>query len=221
MLYVRSGIFDLDRHLGGGLAVVPDMIVCGSEEDIYLFSQQLLWNRLNAGDFCFYGTISRTREEVVTDLLSRKWDVSPYIKAGMLKVADFLSLIGEDEKTTDERLETFLSLDENAIVPENYFQVLLKEFVSWKGCNPDRVFTIFFDSLDKLITLVGLDDTLRLNKLMFSLLKDVNALGIALLCNEYLSLEELEAVKNVVRVFIEVELNQSNLEFQVTKSIKK
>jgi KaiC/GvpD/RAD55 family RecA-like ATPase len=221
MLYVRSGISDLDHHLGGGLAVVPDSIVSGSEEDVYLFSQQLLWNRLNAGDFCFYGTISRTREEVVVDLLSREWDVSPYIKAGMLKVADFLSLIGEDEKTTDERLETFLSLDENAIVPENYFQVLLKEFVSWKGYKTDRIFTIFFDSIDKLITLVGLDDTLRLNKLMFSLLKDVNALGVALLCNEYVSSEELETVKNVVRVFIEVELKQSNFEFQVTKSITK
>jgi len=219
MLYVRSGISDLDIHLGGGLPIIPDIIVCGSEEDLYLFSQQLLWNRLIAGDFCFYGTISRTREEIQADLLSRKWDVLPYIKAGTLKVSDFLSLIGEDEKTTDERLETFLSIEENAIVPENYFQVLLTEFLTWKGYNPDRIFTIFFDSLDKLITLVGLDDTLRLNKLMFSLLKDVNALGIALLCDEYLSPEELEAVKNVIRVFIEVELKESKFEFQVTKCI--
>jgi hypothetical protein len=55
---------------------------------------------------------------------------------------------------------------------------------------------------------------------MFSLLNDVNALGVALLCKEYLSPQEFEAVKGVVRVFIEVKFKQSNFEFQVTKNIK-
>ena len=154
-----------------GLPVVPDIIMCGSEEDVYLFSQQLLWNRLNAGDTCLYGTISQTREEVEEDLFSRGCDVSPYVRAGVLRIADFISLVGEDNKTTDERLHVLLSMDENMLVPEKYFQVLLTEFLSWKGKRPDRIFTIFFDSIGKLVSLVGLENTLRLSKLMFTLVR--------------------------------------------------
>ena len=37
---VTSGIPNLDRLMGGGLPVVPDIVVCGRDEDLYQFSQQ-------------------------------------------------------------------------------------------------------------------------------------------------------------------------------------
>jgi hypothetical protein len=67
-------------------------------------SPDYVWNRLNAGDLCLYDTISRTREEVIADLRSKGWNVSPFINAGVLRIIDYLALAEDKPGTPEERL---------------------------------------------------------------------------------------------------------------------
>ena len=202
MKLITSGIPNLDDLLGGGLPIDPDTVVSGDEDDVYPFSQYLLWNQLNAGNNCLYGSISRTREDVKADLDASGWDVSRFINKGALRIVDALSLVGNDIQSTDERLKILLSIKEDELIPERCYLALLEGFVKlgWKSGR----FIAILDSIDKLIALMGLDNTLRFKDLMTNLLKDTSGVGIGLLYSNYISNETLETIRDAAGTFIEL-----------------
>lgn len=218
MQRILLGMPGLDRLLGGGLPKVPDVAVWGGEEDGALFSQRLLWNRLNAGDLCLYGTVSRTREEFYNDLVSKGWDVSPFIRAGSLRIVDYLSLADSSPQTPGERLDTLFSMGKEVLVPEGFFRVLTREFHGMRGGDRGRTFIAFLESLDKLIMAMGLDNTLRFKDLISKFLKDTNSVGIGLLCNEFLTRETSEAMRAAASVFIE--LRRGEMESQIQTMVR-
>jgi len=193
---------------------VPDIVVSGREEDVYLFSLHLLWNRLIAGDLCLYGTVSRTREEVHADLASKGWDVSPFITMGVLRIVDYFSLAEGEPTTPDEKLRVLFEIGEEALVPEMFCKVLAKEFHGMRDGEPDRRFLAMFESLERLVTLIGLENTLSAEEIIANLLKDTNSLGVALLCSEFASEETVKAIKDVAGVLIEIKRERKEKQAQ-------
>lgn len=221
MRRVASGVSILDRLLEGGLPSVPDIIVSGLEEDIRSFSQRILWHRLNAGDFGFYGTISRLREEVYNDFISQGWDVSSFLGTRALKIVDFFYLAGDDPMTPDEGWNTnFPANDE--VFASQLVQIFSKELVDVKRGNPHQNFLTVFESLEKLVALIGLPTTLRVKQKVLNLVKDTNSTVISLLCTDFPSDTVFNAIKAVTSVFIEIKRDPKGKEPQymirITKS---
>ncbi len=219
---IATGFANLDRLASGGLPSVPDTVVSGSEEDVYLFSQRLLWNCINAGGLCLYGTLSRTREDVLMDLASGGLDASPFINAGSLRIVDFLSLAGRKPQTPDEKLKAILLLGEEALSPDRFHKVLTEEFQDLTR-GKSRRFLAILDSVDKLITIMGLENTLRFEEMVVKLFRDTNSLGIALLYDEYTSDEDREAARAKASIFIELKKEKDKKQvqrmFRITKGI--
>ena len=214
MQLATTGISNLDRLFGGGLPREPDIVVSGSKEDLHLFSQYLLWTRLNAGDLCLYGTVSETVEGVQADLALKGWDVSPFIERRILRIVDFLSLAEKEPKTPEEKWEAIFSIGEEGLAPERIYQVLAKEFHGLRGIEPNRRFVAILDSVDMLIGLMGMKNALHYKEMMLNLLKDTNSLGVALLCNEFFSGERLETIKDTASIFIELKQEQKEKKIQ-------
>lgn len=220
MQRVTSGMEKLDRLMGGGLPLVPDIVFSGSKEDVHMLSQRLLVNRLNAGDVCVYGTVSRTREEVQDDLTSMGWDMSPFLEGGTLRILDYFSLAEEEPRTPRERLEALSSMDKKALDPEMIRLVFAKAVYGLRDKMPDRRFLSILDSIDALLLLFGLESTLLFKKMTFNVLKDAPNLGVGLLCNEFLSEEIVESVRTASGVFIELGRGRDEKPiFRVTKDI--
>jgi hypothetical protein len=144
--------------------------------------------------------------------LARKgFDVLPYKEKGSLRIVDFLSLVGNDQYSSDERLRILLSMKEEILIPERCYLVLLKGFLNM-GWKSGRFFA-FLDSIDKLVTLMGLDETLRFKDMMTKLLKENDSVGIGLLYNNYISKETLEAITHAAGTIIEIK----NEEIEIIK----
>lgn len=201
MKFVTSGIPNLD-HLLGGLPIAPDTVVIGDEEDVYPFSLRLLWNQLQEGNNCLYGSISRTREDVEEDLIKKGLDVLHYLEKGSLRIVDFLSLVDNDQYSSDERLSIFLSMKEDILIPERCYLVLLKGFLKL-GWRSGR-FIAFLDSIDILVTLMGLEETLSFKDMMTKLSKENDSIGIGLLYNNYISRKTLEEITEAAGTIIEI-----------------
>lgn len=202
--YVRSGIASLDDLFGKGLPVVPDIVACGPEKVVYPLSLHLSWNRLNAGDLCLYSTIARTREEVRHDFITEKLGVSRFIKIEALRIVDFFSLADKADELPDEKWSALLSMDETSLAPEMFNAILEKEVHSFRSRNPGRRLVIIFESLERLVTLIGLENTLTAEKMMLTILNDSNSVGVALLYDDLITTKTSEAIKAVARVFIEL-----------------
>lgn len=200
----RSGIPALDRLLGGGLPPTPNIVVSGSQQDTYLFSQRLIWHRLNAGDVCLYATLSRTQEELCKDLSEKGWDISPFIRTRALRAVDYLSLAGGKPETSEERLSVLFTIGKETLTPESFHQILVREFRDARDGVPERRLFIIFDSVDRLLAAMGLENTLRFAEMAFKTLQGTNSIAVALLCNEFVSEETLEAVRAVASIFIEL-----------------
>lgn len=205
-----SGIPTLDLILGGGLPKSPNIVISGNQQDVYLFSLQLIWTRLNAGDLCLYGTISRSREEVIADLDSKNRDISLFIKRRELRVVDYLALAEDRPGKPKERLSILFSMSIDTLHPENFYQVFLREFSNMRQRRLNRKFFAIFDSVDRMITLMGLENTLRFAEMVFNTLGGSSNIGIALVNNETISEEVLEAVKAASSVFIELRQEQKD-----------
>jgi KaiC/GvpD/RAD55 family RecA-like ATPase len=202
---IHSGVSKLDQLLGGGLPVVPDIVVSGSQREIYLFAQQFLWNRLTkGGDLCLFGTLSYTRDEVIEDLASKGWDVSPFLNTGTLEIVDYLSLADDGPRPPDDKLGLLHSIHLEDLVPERFYRVLLREFYALRSHYPNRRFVAILDSVDRMIAAMGIMGTLRFEQMMLELLKSSNSVGVALLCTDFLSEELLDAIRATSSVFIEL-----------------
>jgi len=219
--YVASGIASLDDLFGKGLPVVPDIVAYGPEDLVYPLSLRLVRNRLNAGDVCLFSTIARTQEEVRHDFIVEKLRASRFIRKKALRIIDFFSLADKMDELDDDKWNTLLSIDEQAFAPEKFNEVLAKEVHSFRSHHPDQRLVIIFESLERLVTLIGLQNTLKAEKIMLTILKEINSVGIALLYNDHITMETIEAIKAVASVFIEVRGERTGQEiYQMVRVIK-
>ena len=202
MRRVSSGITDLDGLLGGEFPIEPDIVLSGDEGDVYPLSLSLLWTQLQAGSSCLYGSTSRTSDDVQADLEAREWDASRFIDTGTLRIVDIFSLVEDTLQSTDERVQTLLSMKDDALLPERCYLVLLEGWVK-VGWKPGR-FVVILDSIDTLIALMGLEQTLRFKDMMTALVKDTSSVGISLLYNNYLSYDTVETIRSTAGTFIEL-----------------
>lgn len=202
--YVDSGVASLNYLLRGGIPVAPSIVVSGSEKDIYNFSQRLVWNRLISGDLCLYGTIFRTREDVIADLNSKGWDITSFLRTGELRIVDYLALVEKEPGTPEQRLNAILSMGTEALSLEKFYEVFMREFLGAReGRSNKRLFAIF-DSIDKLVEASGMENTIRFAETTMKILRETNSIGVGLLCNEFLSEEILERTKKIASLFIEL-----------------
>ena len=204
MLHVKSGVSNKKHVPKGELPTIPDIVVCGKEEDVYHYSLHHLWKRLKAGDVCLYGTISRTKEEVTSDLIQEGLDVSSYIEEGCLRVVDFLSLADRNSETSDP-VDVLLSIGRDSLVPEKFFDVLNVEFQSLREKEPKRRFSAILDSVDRMIVLIGLMNFLSFEKMIYDLFKDQDCQGVGLLYNEFLADDMISLMKRIAGIFVEIE----------------
>jgi len=138
------------------------------------------------------------------DLAARGWDVSPFIRSGVLRIVDYLSLAEGMPLTIEEKLTALFSIDTDALNPERLIQIFVTELRAFRERAPRRRLFIVFDSIDRLFEAMGLENTLRFAEMAFKTLQGTNSMAVALLCNEFLSGETLEAAKAVASVFIEL-----------------
>lgn len=216
---IPTGMPNLDHLLGGGFPPIPDVAICGSEEDIRSFAHQLLWNRLNAGDTCLYASLSQTREEVHADLVSKGWEVAPFIEKGALRIVDYFSLADKEPQKLTEKIEALYAMEEKDLVPEKFYQVLAKEFYRLKGGKAQR-FLVMLDSVDRAIGLMGIENAFRLREMVSNLFKDTNSVGIVLLCSEYVPEEIYDWAKTAASVLIELKHEGNGQQMvRVTKNL--
>ena len=208
----------MDHLLGGGLPIIPDIVVSGTEKDVFLFSQCLMWNRVKSGDLCVYSTVSRTQKEVQDNSLSLGRDLSPFIRQGILRIVDY-SFFGRKSKTSDENYRTVKHVNE-VLDPDSVHRVLAKEFLTLRVRRPNRRFLFIIDSMDKLITLMGLENILHFKKKVSNLFDNTNSCGLTLLYSDLLSNEILESVRREASVFIELTRKQDGRQMsRVTKNL--
>lgn len=203
MLHVKSGVSNKKHIPKGELPTVPNIVVSGREENVYQYSLHHLWKRLNAGDVCLYGTISRTREEVMSDLIQEGFDVSPYTEKGCLRIVDFLSLADRNYETSDP-IDVLLSIGKDELVPEKFFDVLRTEFQSLREKEPKKRFSAILDSVDRMVALIGLMNFLSFEKMIYDLLKNKECQGIGLLYTEFLSDDITRIMKKAAGIYIEL-----------------
>jgi archaellum biogenesis ATPase FlaH len=203
MLRAETGIAMLDRLLEGGLPSIPDIIISGLEEDIRPFSQRILWHRLNAGDKGFYGTISRTREEVHNDFISQGRDVSSFLETNALRLVDFLYLGGAEPLTPEESWNALLSINEE-IYASQFLQIFSKALQEAQRTHPRQNFLAIFESIERLVALIGLSNTLQLKQTVRNLIEDTNSIIISLLCIDVLNDTLYDTLKAETPLFIEL-----------------
>jgi hypothetical protein len=217
---VASGLVSLDFLLHGGFPSDPDIVICGSTVDIVPLAHAILWHRLQGGDVCLYGTLSRTRKEIVHDWAMNGWDVLPFLDDGRLEVLDYLALADDIAQTPLEKLKLLLSMTFKTFDPSHFYHGLSKEYWRVQNQHPHRRFVAMLDSIDYVIGLMGLEKTLTFKSKMDTLLQDTNCLGIALLRHELASPQDVEAVRNAASIFIELTRDQhENLNVRITKDL--
>jgi hypothetical protein len=217
---VESGMVSLDFLLQGGLPLDPDIVLCGSHDDISSLAHTILWHRLQAGDVCLYGTLSRTREDVVREWAMKGRNVLPFLDDGHLEVLDYLSLADEIAQTPLEKLKLLLSMTFKTLDPAHFQHVLAREYWRVQNHHPHCRFVAILDSIDHLIGLMGLEKTLTFKMMIDTLLRDTKSLGIALLCHEPVSPKDIVAVRNAASIFIELTRDQNGaLKVRVTKDL--
>jgi hypothetical protein len=220
MSRVESGLVSLDFLLHGGLPLDPDIVVCGSSDDVSSLAHTILWHRLQVGDVCLYGTLSRTRDEVVREWAMKGRDVLPFLDDGRLEVLDYLSLADDIAQTPLEKLKLLLSMTFKTLDPSHFYHGLSKEYWRVQNQHPHRRFVAMLDSIDYVIGLMGLEKTLMFKTMMDNLLRDTNSLGIALLRHELVSAQDMEAVRNAASIFIELTRDQrDNIKIRITKDL--
>ena len=102
-------------------------------------------------------------------------------------------------------------MKEDILILERCYLVLLKGFLNlgWKSGR----FFAFLDSIDKLVTLMGLEETLRFKDMMIKLLKENDSIGIGLLYTNYITKETIEAITQAAGTIIEI----TNQEIEIIK----
>ena len=218
---ITLGIHFLDPLLKGSLAKTKNIVVGGRNDDAYEFSLRLASNWTNTQDICLYGTISRTREEIISDLTSRDKEISVSIANGSLRIVDYLASAEEEPGTLEERIETLLNMTPNALEPEKFYQVFMRELRDANSRHPGKKFLAIFDSLDTLFSAMGSEDSLRFAGLTFKVLEETNGVGVALLCMERMPEETLEIVRYAADVFIVLEREEREKEIHRTFRIIK
>lgn len=137
-------------------------------------------------------------------MTAKGWDISPFIRTGVLRIVDYLSLADGRPGTPEEKFRALFSISPDALTPERFNQIFLREFRCLREMAPGRRLFFIFDSLDRLIEAMGLENALRLAEMASRGLKATNSVAAGLLCNEFLSGEALGAVKRMASVFIEL-----------------
>lgn len=220
MLRVESGLASLDILLNGGLPLDPDVVFYGSRDDLTQFTQSILWQRLDRGDVCVYGTLTRVRDELIREWTQRRPNVMQYLETGRLEVLDYLSLADEVAVTYVAKIQLLFSITRKLMDPAKFFHPLSREFWRVQNQHPDRRFVAILDSIDQMIGLLGLDHTLRFKAMIDALLGETNSLGIGLLYKEFVSQQELDAVRNAASMFIELTRDPTDtLRIRVTKDL--
>jgi KaiC/GvpD/RAD55 family RecA-like ATPase len=218
---ITSGIRALDPLLRGSLAKTTNIVVSGSTDDPYEFSLDLVSNWNSTRDICLYGTISRTREEIIWDLTSRDKEISASVVNGTLRIVDYLASAEEEPGTPEERIDTLLNMTPNALEPEKFYQVFMRELKDANSRHPGKKFLAVFDSLDTLFSAMGSEDSLRFAGMTFKVLEETNGVGVALLRAERMPEETLEIVKYAADVFIVLEKEKKEKEIYRTFRIIK
>jgi hypothetical protein len=220
MSRVESGLVSLDFLLQGGLPLDPDIVICGSHDDISSLAHTILWHRLQAGDVCLYGTLSRIRDEVVRELVMNGRNVRPFLDDGRLEVLDYLSLADEIAQTPLAKLKLLLSMTFKTLEPSHFYHGLSKEYWRIQNQHPHCRFVALLDSIDHVMGLIGLEKTLTFKARMDQLLRDTNSLGIALLHRESASPHEVDAIRSAASMFIELTRNsQGAPKIRITKDL--
>jgi len=137
-------------------------------------------------------------------LAARGWDVTSFLESGVLKIVDYLSLADRKPRTPEERVSILFSIGKEALNPERFDQIFARESLAVRQRAPDRRLFIVFDSVDRLIEVLGLENTILLSKAEVNGLKGTNSIAVGLLCNEFLSRETLEVLEKMASVFIEL-----------------
>jgi hypothetical protein len=220
MSRIESGLVSLDFLLHGGLPMDPDVVIYGNMDDTSSLAHTILWHRLQAGDVCLYGTLSRVRDDMIRELTTKDWDILPFLDDGRLEILDYLSLADELAQTPLEKLKLLLSMTFKTLDSSHFYHGLSEEYWRVQNQHPHRRFIAILDSIDNVIGLIGLEKTLTFKARMDELLRDTNSLGIALLYQESASPREVEAVRTASSIFIEITRNQNNEpKIRITKDL--
>ncbi len=127
------------------------------------------------------------------------------ITNGTLRIVDYLASAEEEPGTPEERIDTLLNMTPNALEPEKFYQVFMRELRYANSRHPGRKFPTIFDSLDTLFSAMGSEDSLRFAGMTFKVLEETNGVAVALLCTKRMSEGTAEVVKYAADVFIVLE----------------
>lgn len=180
----------------------PIVVISGDTYDIYAYSLLFLWKRCNADDLCLYSTLSRTVDDIQQELMNRRWDVTPYLQNGILKIIDYLALAETQPGTPEARIDAVWNMPLTVWKPERFHRILTTELHAMRRRYPNRRFYPILDSVDKLVMAFGIRDTLRFASMVAHTLLDANGTSIGLLDKDALASQQLAQVKRAVNLFI-------------------